>query len=129
MGVPDMRLPIHYALFFPEREPSQKVPRLDLTTLQALTFEKPDVERFPCLAIAQKVALEDNTMPCVLNAANEVVVARFLAGHVKFHEIASHIERVLERHSAVVNPSLDDILDADRWARRIAEEILSAVRL
>jgi len=129
MGIPDMRLPIHYALFFPQREPSQKVPRLDLTSLQQLTFEKPDVERFPCLAIAQKVALEDNTLPCVLNAANEVVVARFLQGHVKFHEIGCHIERVLERHSAVVNPSLDDILDADRWARRIAEEILSAVRL
>ena len=126
MGIPDMRLPIHYALFYPQREPSQKVPRLDLTTLNQLTFEKPDLERFPCLAMAQRIALEDNTMPCVLNAANEIVVDRFLKGHVKFYEIAKYIERVLERHTAVMNPSLDDILDADQWARQVASESLSA---
>ena len=72
MGLPDMRLPIHYALFYPERVYSQRVPRLDLRQLSQMTFEEPDEKRFPCLAIARAVANEDNTLPCVLNAANEV---------------------------------------------------------
>ena len=128
MGVPDMRLPIHYALFFPERIHSSRVPRLNLLELNQMTFEKPDTTRFPCLAIAQKVASENNTMPCVLNAVNEVVVDFFLKGFVKFNDMATQIERVLERHKPVEKPNLDDILDADQWARREAVQLLSAVR-
>lgn len=128
MGLPDMRLPIHYALFFPERVKSDKVPRLNLLEMKELTFEKPDTVRFPCLAIAQKVATQNNTLPCVLNAANEIVVDAFLKGFVKFHKIAGEIERVLERHKPVENPSLDDILDADQWARRQAQELLAVAR-
>lgn len=128
MGVPDMRLPIHYALFFPERVHSTRVPRLNLLELNQMTFEKPDTTRFPCLGIAQRVAAENNTMPCVLNAVNEVVVDFFLKGFVKFSDMAAQIERVLERHKPVEKPNLDDILDADQWARREAVQVLSAVR-
>lgn len=124
MGLPDMRLPIHYALFYPERVHSERVPRLDLSTLSSLTFEEPDTERFPCLAIARQVAMADNTLSCVLNAANEVVVAAFLADRIKFQEIPKHIETVIEKHKAVSKPSLDDILDADRWARQEADKLL-----
>jgi 1-deoxy-D-xylulose-5-phosphate reductoisomerase len=128
MGVPDMRLPIHYALFFPDRIHSSRVPRLNLLELNQMTFEKPDTTRFPCLALAQKIAAENNTLPCVLNAVNEVVVDFFLKGFVKFIDIPTQIERVLERHKPVEKPSLDDILDADQWARREAVQMLSAVR-
>ena len=126
MGLPDMRLPIHYALFHPERVHSERVPRLDLTTLSQLTFEEPDKERFPCLAIAQKVAGDDNTSACVMNAANEIVVAAFLAERIAFKDIPRLIEGVLEKHKPVSNPSLDDILEADRWARQEADNLLKS---
>ncbi|HEY9679657.1 MAG TPA: 1-deoxy-D-xylulose-5-phosphate reductoisomerase [Drouetiella sp.] len=128
MGVPDMRLPIHYAIFYPERVHSSRVPRLNLLELNQMTFEKPDTVKFPCLAIAQEIAAENNTLPCVLNAANEVVVDFFLKGFVKFCDIPTQIRRVLEKHKPVEKPNLDDILDADQWARRQAVELLSAVR-
>lgn len=126
MGLPDMRLPIHYALFHPERVHSERVPRLDLTALSQLTFEEPDKERFPCLAIAQKVAGDDNTSACVMNAANEIVVAAFLAERIAFKDIPRLIEGVLEKHKPVSNPSLDDILEADRWARQEADNLLKS---
>lgn len=126
MGLPDMRLPIHYALFHPERVHSERVPRLDLTTLSQLTFEEPDTERFPCLAIAKKVASEDNTSACVMNAANEIVVAAFLNERIGFKDIPKLIEQVLEKHKPVTNPGLDDILEADRWARQEADNLLKS---
>lgn len=126
MGLPDMRLPIHFALFYPERVKSQKVPRLDLVKLAQLTFEEPDLERFPCLALAQAVADECNTLPCVLNAANEVTVDAFLKGAIEFADIPRLIEQVMNRHKSVSNPSLEDILAADGWARTACEELLGA---
>lgn len=126
MGLPDMRLPIHYALFHPERVCSERVPRLDLTTLSQLTFEKPDTDRFSCLAIAQKVAAEDNTSACVMNAANEIVVAAFLNERIAFRDIPRLIEQVLEKHKPISKPSLDDILEADRWARQEADNLLKS---
>ena len=120
--MPDMRLPIHYALFYPARQPSQKVPRLDLTQLSELNFEAPDLDKFPCLRLAQEVAREDNTLACVLNAANEVVVESFLEGKVAFARIHEQIERVLTLHKPVSDPDLEDILGADRWARQEARE-------
>jgi 1-deoxy-D-xylulose-5-phosphate reductoisomerase len=126
MGLPDMRLPIHYALFHPERVYSERVPRLDLTTLSQLTFEEPDTDRFPCLAIAKKVAGEDNTRACVMNAANEIVVAAFLNERIAFKDIPRLIEQVLEKHKPVSNPGLDDILEADRWARQEADNLLKS---
>lgn len=125
MGIPDMRLPIHYALFWPEREASGVVPRLDLVKLGSLTFEEPDPVKFPCLRLAREVADGGDTRACVLNAANEIAVDAFLDEKISFTFIAVVLERVLERHTAVADPSLDDILDSDRWARAAAEEEIS----
>lgn len=126
LGVPDMRLPIHYAIFHPQRVGSQRVPRLDLVEIAKLTFEAPDYEKFPCLKIAKEVAATEGTMACVLNAANEVVVEAFLAGGLKFHTIADHIKKVLDRHNEITKPTLEDILEADRWARHEAASLLKA---
>ena len=122
LGVPDMRLPIHYALFFPNRVESARVPRLDLAKTGQLTFEEPDVDRFPCLRIASEIARHEDTFPCVLNAANEVVVEMFLDGQIKFTEIPIQIQRVLDKHKSIANPQLEDILEADRWARLEARQ-------
>jgi 1-deoxy-D-xylulose-5-phosphate reductoisomerase len=127
MGLPDMRLPIHYALFYPERVHSERVPRLDLRQLSQMTFEEPDQKRFPCLAIARAVAKEENTLPCVLNAANEVAVDAFLKGRIKFMQIPEQIQRVLDRHRPVSKPALEDILEADSWARNEAHSMMQAL--
>ena len=129
MGLPDMRLPIHYAIFFPERVASGRVPRLDLAKLGQLTFEEPDLERFPCLKIAQEVAKHEDTLPCVLNAANEVVVEMFLQEQLRFTEIPKYIERVVDKHKSIANPQLEDILEADRWARTEARQLAGRVPL
>lgn len=129
MGLPDMRLPIHYALFFPERVASSRVPRMDLAKLGQLTFEEPDVKRFPCLNIAQQVARHEDTLPCVLNAANEVVVEMFLQEQIKFTEIPVYIQRVVDKHKSIANPQLEDILEADRWARTEARQLAGRVPL
>lgn len=125
MGLPDMRLPIHYAIFYPERVPSERVPRLNLWELAAMNFEHPDLEKFPCLALAQQAAREDSTMACVLNAANEVIVESFLNGDLAFFQIAEHLKRVLARHNATSRPGLEDILEADMWARKEARAMLN----
>jgi 1-deoxy-D-xylulose-5-phosphate reductoisomerase len=127
-GVPDMRLPIHYALFHPERVASSEVPRLNLAAMAELTFEEPDLVRFPCLKIAQEIAKENNTLPSVLNAANEILVEAFLNERIKFYDISESIRRVLERHKPVSKPALEDILEADSWARQEAQKHLSAVK-
>ncbi len=126
MGLPDMRLPIHFALFYPERVESPKVPRLDFFKLAQLTFEEPDLDRFPCLALAQAAASESSTLPCVLNAANEVAVDSFLKAAIRFVDISKLIEQVMIRHKAVESPTLEDILAADRWARTACEELVGA---
>lgn len=120
LGVPDMRLPIHYALFHPDRVATGRVPRLNLADIGQLSFEEPDYEKFRCLKIAKEVAREDSTLACVLNAANEVIVQSFLNGSLRFITIPDYIKRVLDRHSARSNPTLDDILEADSWARKEA---------
>lgn len=126
MGMPDMHLPIHYALYFPERHASRSVPPLDLIQIGSLTFEAPDYERFPCLRLAKEIAEDESTAACVLNAANEEVVERFLQGEIRFADIAGYIEKVLDLHQKVARPSLDDILEADRWARSVCHELLGA---
>lgn len=127
-GVPDMRLPIHYALFYPERVTSSEVPRLDLATLSELTFAEPDLGRFPCLKIAQEVAREDGTAASVLNAANEVLVEAFLNETIRFSEISENLIRVLDCHKSISKPALEDILEADTWARRQAQKLLSVAK-
>lgn len=126
MGLPDMRLPIHYALSYPDRLPSARVPRLNLIEAKQLTFEAPDPQKFRCLALAREAAAHDDTSACVLNAANEIAVDSFLKGAIKFPEIAASIERVLNEHKPIKSPALEDILDTDRWAREQARKLLSA---
>jgi len=127
MGVPDMRLPIHYALFYPERVDSNRVPRLDLVKLGSLTFEPPDYEKFPCLLMAKEVAESDTTLPCVLNAANEVIVDSFLKDLLPFKQIPKLLEAVLSLHRAVKNPGLGDIFEADAWARSEASRLVNSL--
>ncbi len=119
LGVPDMKLPIQYALTYPKRLPMQDN-TLDLAKVGTLTFEEPDKETFRCLALAYEAAKAGHTMPCVLNGANEVAVSLFLQKKIGFLEIAEMIERVMQAHQIVKCPDLSDIVEADRWARETA---------
>ena len=121
----DMRLPIQYALSFPERWPSAW-PRLELTRLAALRFEPPDPERFPCLRLAQAAARAGGTACTVLNAANDAAVQAYLADQLPFTEIPHVIAETLEAHAPVAHPALEEILEADAWARRVAGERMQA---
>ncbi|MBQ2695961.1 MAG: 1-deoxy-D-xylulose-5-phosphate reductoisomerase [Clostridia bacterium] len=119
MGVPDMKLPIQYALTYPERKPMQNN-ELNLAKVGTLTFEEPDLETFRCLALAYEAAKVGYTMPCVLNGANEVAVSLFLQKKIGFLEIAEVNEWVMQAHSVVMHPTVSDIIEADRWARETA---------
>ncbi len=126
MSQPDMRVPIAHALGWPDRIASGAA-RLDLVQIARLSFEEPDLERFPCLRIAQETARAGGTMPAALNAANEVAVAAFLGGRLNFACIAAVIDCVLQQHEAGPVRSLDDALAADAWARERAERALASV--
>jgi 1-deoxy-D-xylulose-5-phosphate reductoisomerase len=123
MGHPDMRVPISFALHFPDRA-DVPVERLDLARVGTLTFEAPDLETFPCLALAQQAAVAAGTAPCVLNAANEVAVHAFLGGRLRFLDIASVIEGALESSPAAPVQSFDDLYDADAEARTTAASLV-----
>ncbi|MDR3710532.1 MAG: 1-deoxy-D-xylulose-5-phosphate reductoisomerase [Capsulimonadaceae bacterium] len=116
LGLPDMRLPIEYALLYPERVPAG-LPRLSPTQIGTLTFEPPDEERFECLALARRAMTCGGTAPAVLNAANEVAVERFLGGTLSFLQIAAAIKGAMDAHESTPSPSLDQVLAADSWAR------------
>jgi 1-deoxy-D-xylulose-5-phosphate reductoisomerase len=122
LGVPDMRLPIQCALSYPERLPGASVPRLDLRMIDKLTFGIPDARKYPCLGLALDAGRRGGTYPAVLGAADEVAVSNFLAGHLSYPGIAHVIEDALSAHSGNSNPSLDQVLEADSWARKYAEE-------
>jgi 1-deoxy-D-xylulose-5-phosphate reductoisomerase len=124
LGNPDMRTPIAHALGWPERITSG-VQSLDLASAARLDFEAPDIERFPALRLARSVAESGGTAPAVLNAANEVAVAAFLAGRLDFLGIPRLIESVLERHRNGPASDLAEVLQADRWARELAEQLLA----
>ncbi len=116
LGVPDMMGAIAYALSHPDRLPlGQPVP--DFPALGSLTFFEPDLDKFPCLALAQQACRDQQTYPAVLNAANEIAVQCFLDRHIPFPRIPQLIEECLAAHQAVSAPSLEDIIEADRWAR------------
>lgn len=118
LGEPDMRSPIRAALTWPERVPNGG--RVDVTRFSGLTFEAPDAERFPALGIARAAGTAGGTAPAVFNAANEVAVAAFLAGHIVFPQIPAVCERVLGEHDVRPADSVETLLDADRWARERA---------
>lgn len=117
MGVPDMRVPISYALHYPNRVRNEVAP-LDLIAVGKLTFAAPDVSVFRCLSLAYDALRSGGTYPVALNAANEVLVEQFLAGKIGFTDIQNEIERILERHDPIYDPTLADILEADRNTRK-----------
>ena len=122
MGYPDMRVPISYALHYPERT-DVPVPQLDLVELGKLTFEAPDIEAFPCLRLAREAAEVGGTAPCVLNAANEVAVHAFLGGELPFTGIAEVIDRTLEAVPAKSVRHFSDLYAADTEAREAARRV------
>lgn len=119
LSVTDMRIPIQYALSYPERL-SNEYPRVNFLKLQRLNFDKPDFSKFPCLGLAYRAARELGTMPAVLNAANEVSVGEFLKKRINFGSIPRIVEKVMDRHHNNNKPDLEDIHQADSWARREA---------
>lgn len=123
LGCPDMRLPIEYALTYPERSKTD-FERLDLAKIATLTFEKPDMETFPCLELAFKALKLGGTYPAVLNSANEVLVNEFLDDKIGFYDIPYYIERSLDQHNNRSNPTLEDILEVDKETRAFLASLL-----
>ena len=117
LSYPDMRLPIQYALSYPERLPNPELPRLDWTSISELTFEQPDFDTFPCPGLAIEAGRTGGTCPAVLCGADEVAIQLFLSQAIKFTDIAGLIGQTLEEHEPVANPTLEEILTADAWAR------------
>src|SRR5215510_14990475 len=119
LSTPDMCLPIQYALTYPDRAPSDRV-QTNLAKLGSLTFEEPDPERFPSLQLARKAGEIGGTLPAVLNAANEAAVEAFVNRQIPFPQITETVRRTMDRHKVVSHPTLEQILEADAWARREA---------
>jgi 1-deoxy-D-xylulose-5-phosphate reductoisomerase len=121
LGTPDMKAPIAYALSYPERIPTGVKP-LDLTQLSGLTFAKPDLERFPCLSLAYRSMSDGESMPAVMNAANEIAVEAFLEGKIGFAQIPELIEMTMDAHQPAALGSISDVLEVDLWSRRCSRE-------
>jgi 1-deoxy-D-xylulose-5-phosphate reductoisomerase len=124
MAIPDMAIPVAYALAYPERLPMTHLKPLSLAECGPLSFEQPDLNRFPCLRLAFEALKASGTMPCALNAANEVMVAAFLNGEAQFLDIPRHIETVMSRHSNHPARTLEDLIETDGWARAQARELI-----
>ncbi|HCU25586.1 MAG TPA: 1-deoxy-D-xylulose-5-phosphate reductoisomerase [Deltaproteobacteria bacterium] len=125
LGLPDMRVPIAYALSYPDRFPND-LPSLQLAQLGGLTFFEPDEEKFRCLALAKQAMTAGGTMPAVLNAANEIAVQLFLERKISFIQIPQVVEETLQSHSRVAPRSLEEIVEIDRWARNQASNLAAA---
>jgi len=121
LSSPDMRLPIQYALSYPERLFNPQLPRIDWGRLTSLNFEPPDLTRFPCLRLAMETGEKGGTYPAVLCAADEVAVGLFLSYRIGFLDIARLVEETLGHHQSISHPLLEEILAADAWAREYAE--------
>lgn len=126
LSVTDMRIPIQYALSYPKRL-LNCAKAIDFLKLGSLNFEKPDFKKFPCLELAYYAAENQGTLPCVLNAANEVSVDEFLKNRLRFIDIAKIIEKVLRKHSNITQPGFNDIKQADAWARQEADGIIKTL--
>lgn len=124
LGQPDMRIPIQYALSYPNRWPNN-FPKLNLVQLKGLTFEEPDLVRFPSLSLAYQALQAGGTAPAVLNAANEIAVHAFMSGTIGFMQIPEVVDRVLNSHSTVTAAALEEIIEIDHWARNEATRIIS----
>lgn len=125
LGTPDMRVPIQYALSYPDRLPLKSAKRLNLAEIGRLHFEKADLERFRCLHFAYEAGKAGGTMPTVLNAANEVAVAAFLEGRITFLEIEDLVEKSLASHNNMSNPDLFTIEEVDRKTREFVNSLLT----
>lgn len=125
LGMPDMRLPIQYAFSYPKRIHSS-FERLDFTKMTSLTFEKPDTERFRNLGLAYEALHRGGNMPCIVNAANEVVVAAFLHDRISFMGMSDVIEKAMQKATFVQNPTYDDYVQTDAEVRRLAEEMIKS---
>lgn len=123
MGCPDMKLPIQYALTYPERILND-FERLDFSKLSSLTFEKPDLNTFPCLKLAYDSLNMGGTYSAVLNAANEVLVNEFLEDKIKFYDIPYYIEKTLDAHKSIEKPTLEEILYTDNWSREFVKKCI-----
>ncbi len=117
LSCPDMRLPIQYALSYPERLPNPELPRINWGDISSLTFESPEFDTFPCLKLAIEAGEKGGTYPTVLCAADEVAVELFLSQRIKFTDIANLVEQALTLHRAIAHPTLEEIMAADAWAR------------
>lgn len=126
MGWPDMREPIQFALTFPQRM-SLNNKKLDFTDLGELTFEKPDMEKFPCLSIAFKAAERGGNIPCAMNAANEIAVDAFLNEKIRFFDISEIIDSVIKETDYIKNPTIDDIMNTNALARKQAIQIIQSI--
>ena len=126
LGMPDMRLPIQYALTYPHRE-AMHFPKLNFAEMTALTFEKPDTETFEALALAYRAGKTGGTMPCVFNAANEVAVNAFLKGELPFLAISEVIKSAMNNHTVIMNPKLENLYAVDTWTRNFAQEYLQDI--
>ncbi|SCI78551.1 1-deoxy-D-xylulose 5-phosphate reductoisomerase [uncultured Clostridium sp.] len=123
MGCPDMKLPIQYALTYPERILND-FERLDFSKLSSLTFEKPDLNTFPCLKLAYDSLNMGGTYSAALNAANEVLVNEFLEDKIKFYDIPYYIEKTLDAHKSIEKPTLEEILYTDNWSREFVKKCI-----
>ena len=121
LSTPDMCLPIQYALTYPDRAPSGRV-QTNFAKLGQLTFEEPDVERFPAIELARRAGETGGTLPAVLNAANEIAVEAFVGQKIRFPQITETVRCTMDAHKVVSHPSLEQILEADAWARQKASE-------
>ena len=122
LGIPDMKLPIVYALRYPDRDVRVNK-RLNLFDIGALTFDRPDADTFECLNLAYRALREGGTMPTVLNAANEIAVGRFLRGEISFFHIAEIIKATMNAHKNIQSINISDVLNADEWARQYSNEL------
>lgn len=121
LGIPDMKIPIQYALTYPSRSIS-KFPRVHFPTLGEMTFSEPDRERFPCLQLAFEALNEGGTIPAVMNASNEIAVSKFLKDEISFMDIPHIIGKAMEKHCNKANPSLEEIVEVDKETRAILSQ-------
>jgi 1-deoxy-D-xylulose-5-phosphate reductoisomerase len=127
LGVPDMRLPIQYALTYGQRVNNPEIPGIDWTKIDKLDFEQPDMEAFPCLKLAIDAGKEGGTATAVLCAADEIAVSLFLSHRIKFKHIAQLIAKTLDKHRIIKQPALEDIYAADSWAREAAADFANSL--
>jgi 1-deoxy-D-xylulose-5-phosphate reductoisomerase len=127
LGVPDMKIPIQYALDYPNRLENSDLPQLNLADVGNMSFKGPDLERFPCLAMAYDAGIKGGTLPAVMNAANEIAVKYFLQDKIKFMDIPRIIMEAMESHQIIKNPDLDQILDIDKRVKEDTEKVIKEI--